>query len=83
MRPQPTQQEVHEYAKWLGMDLEGDKELLWIAREGLKVGHAAALEWADLTASRRGLKRSPLPLPAPTVLRPLRAGTPARELEAL
>jgi hypothetical protein len=72
---------VHEYAKWLGMDLEGDKELLWIAREGLKVGHAAALGWADLTASRRGLKRSPLP--APTVLRPPRAGTPARKLEAL
>ena len=33
---EPTQDEVIEYAKWLGMDLEADKSLLWIAREGLK-----------------------------------------------
>ena len=33
---EPTQDEVIEYAKWLGMDLEADKALLWIAREGLK-----------------------------------------------
>jgi centrosomal protein CEP164 len=32
----PTQDEVHEYAKWLGMDLQQDKDLFWIAREGLK-----------------------------------------------
>ncbi len=31
------QDEVIEYAKWLGMDTEGDKDLLYIAREGLKV----------------------------------------------
>lgn len=33
---EPSQNEVNEYAKWLGMDLEVDKALLWIAREGLK-----------------------------------------------
>mmetsp|Transcript_8837 Transcript_8837/g.15304 ORF Transcript_8837/g.15304 Transcript_8837/m.15304 type:complete len:88 (-) Transcript_8837:109-372(-) len=32
----PTIQEIHEYAQWLGMDVEVEKELLWIAREGLK-----------------------------------------------
>jgi len=32
----PTDEEVLEYAKWLGMDPEKDKELFWIAREGLK-----------------------------------------------
>ena len=25
-----------DYAKWLGMDLETEKDLMWIAREGLK-----------------------------------------------
>ena len=34
---EPTNDEVLEYAKWLGMDLEQDKELFWVAREGLKV----------------------------------------------
>ena len=33
---EPTADEVVEYAKWLGMDLDNDKDLLWIAREGLK-----------------------------------------------
>jgi len=33
---EPTQQEIHEYGEWLGMDLDQDQELLWIAREGLK-----------------------------------------------
>ena len=33
---EPTEDEVIEYAKWLGMDLEADKNLWWIAREGLK-----------------------------------------------
>ena len=28
---------VVEYAKWLGMDLEKDQDLYWIAREGLMV----------------------------------------------
>jgi hypothetical protein len=31
----PSEAEVLEYAKWLGMDLEGDRDLFWIAREGL------------------------------------------------
>lgn len=34
---EPGQKEIDEYATWLGMDPEADKELLWIAREGLKV----------------------------------------------
>lgn len=29
--------QVSEYAKFLGMDLDNDKDLFWIAREGLKV----------------------------------------------
>ena len=32
----PSQDEIDEYAKWLGMDLVQDKDLQWIAREGLK-----------------------------------------------
>ena len=32
----PSQDEIDEYAKWLGMDLSTDKDLQWIAREGLK-----------------------------------------------
>jgi hypothetical protein len=34
---EPTQKEILEYAEWLGMDIHSDKDLLWIAREGLKV----------------------------------------------
>ena len=33
---EPTQEEVLEYAKWLGMDTDNDSDLLYIAREGLK-----------------------------------------------
>ena len=32
----PTEDEVLEYAKWLGMDLDKDRDLFWIAKEGLK-----------------------------------------------
>jgi len=31
----PGEDEVLEYAKWLGMDLDKDEDLYWIAREGL------------------------------------------------
>lgn len=31
----PAEEEVLEYAKWLGIDLVLDSDLLWIAREGL------------------------------------------------
>ena len=31
----PTESEVIEYAKWLGMDLDKDKDLFWVAKEGL------------------------------------------------
>ncbi len=31
----PSEAEVLEYVKWLGMDLDTDKDLFWIAREGL------------------------------------------------
>ncbi|CCW71345.1 unnamed protein product [Phytomonas sp. Hart1] len=33
---EPSETEIIEYAKWLGMDLLEDKQFLWIAREGLK-----------------------------------------------
>lgn len=34
---EPTEDEVAEYANWLGIDAEKEKDLFWIAREGLKV----------------------------------------------
>ena len=37
----PTDQEVAEYAKWLGMDMEKDVDLFWIAKEGLEVLRAS------------------------------------------
>ncbi|CAE7447959.1 Cep164 [Symbiodinium natans] len=33
---EPTEQEILDYSEWLGMD-ENDKDLMWIARAGLKV----------------------------------------------
>jgi centrosomal protein CEP164 len=33
---EPSQEDIVEYANWLGMDLKEDQDLLWIAREGLK-----------------------------------------------
>eukprot|EP00746_Dinoflagellata_sp_MGD_P163565 gnl/MRDRNA2_/MRDRNA2_91678_c0_seq1.p1 gnl/MRDRNA2_/MRDRNA2_91678_c0~~gnl/MRDRNA2_/MRDRNA2_91678_c0_seq1.p1 ORF type:complete len:293 (-),score=75.21 gnl/MRDRNA2_/MRDRNA2_91678_c0_seq1:140-1018(-) len=33
---EPTEQEVKDYAEWLGMDMDADSELLWIAREALR-----------------------------------------------
>ncbi|KNC55512.1 uncharacterized protein AMSG_01776 [Thecamonas trahens ATCC 50062] len=40
---QPTKEEIVEYANWLGMDLEADADLMWIAQEGLKAPLPA--EW--------------------------------------
>lgn len=37
----PGEEEVVEYAQWLGMDLVKDKDLFWIAREGLLVRQCA------------------------------------------
>lgn len=34
---EPTEEEIREYAKWLGMDLDHDTDLMWIPKEGLKV----------------------------------------------
>ena len=28
--------EIADYAQWLGLDLDSEKELVWICREGLK-----------------------------------------------
>lgn len=33
---EPTEEEIIEYAQFLQMDLDADKDLFWIAREGLK-----------------------------------------------
>jgi hypothetical protein len=33
---EPLDKEIKEYAEWLGMNVEEDRELLWIARDGLK-----------------------------------------------
>ena len=32
----PTAEEVEEYARYLGMDIEKDKDLFYISKEGLK-----------------------------------------------
>ena len=34
--PPPSKEQIEEYAKHLGMDVENDSDLLWIAEEGLK-----------------------------------------------
>jgi centrosomal protein CEP164 len=31
----PSESEVAAYAKWLGMDMDKDQDLFWIAREGV------------------------------------------------
>jgi centrosomal protein CEP164 len=33
---EPPQKEIDEYARWLGIDVENEKDLLFIARDGLK-----------------------------------------------
>lgn len=33
---EPTEEEVQNYAEWLGMDPEADADLMYLAREGLK-----------------------------------------------
>ncbi len=33
---EPTNEEIEDYANYIGMRLPQDKHLLWIAREGLK-----------------------------------------------
>jgi centrosomal protein CEP164 len=33
---EPPEEETLEYAKWLGMDIATEQDLLWVAREGLK-----------------------------------------------
>jgi centrosomal protein CEP164 len=33
---EPTGEEIEEYAKYLGMDMRDDKDLFYIAKEGLK-----------------------------------------------
>eukprot|EP00438_Fugacium_kawagutii_P017525 Skav224550 [mRNA] locus=scaffold2085:68881:69165:+ [translate_table: standard] len=39
---EPTEQEILDYSEWLGMDAEADKDLMWIARAGLKAELFAA-----------------------------------------
>lgn len=53
---EPTEKEVLEYATWLGMDLEAERDLFWIAREGLKargVVEFARFSWQALTLNGR------------------------------
>lgn len=38
--------EIADYAQWLGLDLDAEKELVWICREGLKAKLPA--EWKAL-----------------------------------
>tara|TARA_Y100000780_G_scaffold208236_1_gene205056 strand:- start:276 stop:491 length:216 start_codon:yes stop_codon:yes gene_type:complete len=39
---EPSDEEIQNYAQWLGMDVKLDSELMWIALEGLKVRAPAA-----------------------------------------
>jgi centrosomal protein CEP164 len=54
----PTEDEVIEYAKWLGMDLKKDKDLYWIAREGLKAPLPADWKVSHLSIEGRLLLES-------------------------
>lgn len=50
---EPTEREVLEYATWLGMDLDNEQDLFWIAREGLKVRTSIiTVVWIPLCAHR-------------------------------
>jgi len=42
---EPSEQELREYAEWLGMKLPADQELMWIAREGLRA--PLPKEWSE------------------------------------
>ncbi|EKX47061.1 hypothetical protein GUITHDRAFT_152144 [Guillardia theta CCMP2712] len=33
---EPSEEEVTDYAKWLGIDTAQEQSLMWIAREGIK-----------------------------------------------
>jgi centrosomal protein CEP164 len=33
---EPTEEEIINYAKWLGLDPDADQDLLWIANEGIR-----------------------------------------------
>ena len=33
---EPPEKEIEEYAKWLGIDVDTERDLFWIARDGLK-----------------------------------------------
>jgi hypothetical protein len=54
---EPNDHEIAEYAKWLGMDLEADKELFWIAKEGLKVRCQLSWRLAWCPNCKRSLSR--------------------------
>ena len=52
---EPSRDEVLEYAKFLGMNLAEDEDLLWIAREGLKVRALLVCHAQIIVASREML----------------------------
>ena len=59
---EPSENEVIEYAEWLGMDPHFDKDLLWIAREGLKV-HNVRISFREARRTKIiNKKQAPLPV---------------------
>ncbi|KAG0572544.1 hypothetical protein KC19_VG104200 [Ceratodon purpureus] len=45
---EPSEEELMEYVRWLGMSLPEDQDLVWIAREGLKAPLPAYWKpWTD------------------------------------
>ena len=66
---EPTQNEIEEYAEWLGMDPHSEKHFLWIAKEGLKVRKTRDRWW------RRRQKRDDSHI--------FTSGTTTKELETM
>ena len=60
---EPTDQEIEEYAQYLGMDMSEDQQLFYIAKEGLKAplpshGNLARLATIKFITSTSKLKKS-------------------------
>ncbi|KAF1791569.1 hypothetical protein GQ600_15831 [Phytophthora cactorum] len=73
---EPTEKEVLEYATWLGMDLEAERDLFWIAREGLKA--RGVMEFRSLLVADKLYGRCLFHCGLPQC-----AGSASRELEAM
>ena len=67
---EPSEAEVEEYAKWLGMQLPEDADLLYIAREGESIGACRP------RAGVSSLARPFIALPHETLIWPIQVSKP-------